>query len=333
MAIKKAASQTPSVDSDLDINEFRELGDYAEAGMEAVRLALERANRSLADGRIPISGAAVERASNGQLQVVTVGHNGRIPPLLGQSFGYPTDHGETAAIREIVNVSTVEWSRVVFATTLSPCIMCGSALKWLWKLGLRRIVVAESSSFAGTASMLEQLDGMIVVRLSLLRAQSMMKTFSLRHPWDWAADIGEIPPGDLSLSQSLETASALGQFSAKICNEMNPGHQAAVVSAQGIVASAKDERLQSAGNETRSAVMIAIGSAGSHTNLRECVLFFKASGDRCDLSLEEFGPVSIGACKLFRPAKVVVTAPPALELKSSLEDSDIPVLVAKVENP
>lgn len=257
------------------------------------------------------------------------GHNGRIPPLSGESFGYPTDHGETAAIREIVNVSTVDWSRVVFATTLSPCIMCGSALKWLWKLGLRRIVVAESSSFAGTASMLEQLDGMIVVRLSNLRAQSMMKTFSLRHPWDWAADIGEIPPGDLTLSQSLETASALEQFAAKICNEMNlkcPGHQAAVVSAQGIVASAEDERLQSAGNETRSAVMIAMGSAGSHTNLRECVLFFKASGDG-PLSLEEFGPVSIGACKLFRPAKVVVTAPPAVELKSSLED--IPVLVAK----
>lgn len=256
------------------------------------------------------------------------GHNGRIPPLSGQSFGYPTDHGETAAIREIVNVSTVEWGRVVFATTLSPCIMCGSALKWLWKLGLRRIVVAESSSFAGTASMLEQLDGMVVVRLSHLRAQSMMKTFSLRHPWDWAADIGEIPPGDLSLSQSLETASALEQFSAKICNELNQkGHKAAVVSVQGIVASAKDERVQSAGNETRSAVMIAIGSAGSHTNLRECVLFFKASGD--NLSLEEFGPVSIGACKLFRPAKVVVTAP-AVELKSSLED--IPVLVAKAEN-
>lgn len=41
--------------------------------MEAVKLALERADRSLADGRIPISGAAVERTSNGQLQVVTVG--------------------------------------------------------------------------------------------------------------------------------------------------------------------------------------------------------------------------------------------------------------------
>ena len=255
------------------------------------------------------------------------GNNGRIPPLEPVQSGYPTDHGETAAIREIEDVSKVDWSQVVFATTLSPCIMCGSALTWLWKLGLRRVVVAESSSFSGTATMLKKLDGMTVICLSNLQAQGMMKTFSLRYPWDWAADIGEIPPQDLGFSQSLEAKDALERFATKMAKEMKPGHQAAVVSAESIAASAEDERPRSGGNETRSAVMIAMGSAGSSINLRECVIFFQTSSPI--LSLEEFGPVSVGACKLFRPAKVVVTADPAAELKSSLEDAGIPVLVAR----
>ena len=322
--------------------------------MEAVKLALERANESLADGRIPISGAAVELTKSGKLKTVTIGsmaclrescpfpsfsilfpfnisffskersgmalscvcsdegHNGRIPPLSGQS-GYPTDHGETAAIREIKDVSKIAWSRVVFATTLSPCIMCSSALKWLWKLGLRRVVVAESSSFAG-ATLLDELDGMTVVRLSNLKAQSMMKTFSTHYPWDWAADIGEIPPGDLTFSQSLETADELEEFLKQMHKEMKPGHQAAVVSSEGILASAEDERPQSGGNETRSAAMIAMGSAGSQVNLRECVLFFRASDHSPNVNLDEFGAVSMGACKLFKPAKVVLTASPTDEL-------------------
>ena len=41
--------------------------------MEAVKLALERANESLADGRIPISGAAVELTKSGKLKTVTIG--------------------------------------------------------------------------------------------------------------------------------------------------------------------------------------------------------------------------------------------------------------------
>lgn len=313
--------------TDLDVQDFEELGAFAGAGLEAVKLALERAHQSLTNGRIPISGAAVELTKSGKLQVVTVGNNGRIPPLEPVQSGYPTDHGETAAIREIEDVSKVDWSQVVFATTLSPCIMCGTALTWLWKLGLRRVVVAESSSFSGTATMLEKLDGMIVIRLSNLQAQGMMKTFSLKYPWDWAADIGEIPPQDLGFSQSLEAKDVLERFATKMAKEMKPGHQAAVVSAETIAASAEDERPRSGGNETRSAVMIAMGSAGSSINLRECVIFFQTSSPI--LSLEEFGPVSVGACKLFRPAKVVVTADPAAELKSSLEDAGIPVLVAR----
>ena len=55
------------------VNEFCELGEFAHAGMEAVKLALERASESLADGRIPISGAAVELTKSGKLKTVTIG--------------------------------------------------------------------------------------------------------------------------------------------------------------------------------------------------------------------------------------------------------------------
>ena len=261
-----------------------------------------------------------------------LGQNGRIPPLPGgEERGYPTDHGETAAIRQIKDVSKVDWSQVVFATSLSPCVMCGAALAWLWKLGLRRVVVAESLNFNGTADMLAQLEGMTVVRLSSRRAQTMMKSFSCRYPWDWAADIGEIPPCDLKFSQSLEALDCLRTFVNDMSSSMPPKHQAAVVSMKGTHASAEDERDQSGGNETRSAVMLAMGKAGSHINLRECVIVFKAisTPSSSTISLDDFGTVSIGACKLFRPAKVVLTAPPSIELESSLKDAGIPLLVAE----
>ncbi|CAK9076274.1 unnamed protein product [Durusdinium trenchii] len=338
--LKRPAASTPSskrrtktsTSLTLSIEDFHQLGDFAEAGLEAVRLALERADKALSDGRVPISGAAVEMKKTGALHVVAVGQNGRIPPLPSEETGYPTDHGETAAIREIEDVSKVDWSQVVFATSLSPCVMCGAALTWLWSLGLRRIVVAESLNFSGTADMLAKLDGMTVVRLSSVKAQSMMMKFSTKYPWDWAADIGEIPPSDLKFSQSLEERSeSLRVLMAKMQSLMTPkGHVhciAAVVSAKGIHASAEDERSQSGGNETRSAVMLAMGQAGSQVNLRECVLVFMAPGT-VETNLDDFGSVSIGACKLFRPAKVVVTAPPVDELRASLEGAGIPVLVA-----
>ena len=280
-------------------------------------MALERAEKSLASGRIPISGAAVELTETKKLRVVTVGHNGRIPEA--EELGYPTDHGETAAIRQVKDVSKVNWSRVVFATSLSPCVMCGSALTWLWGLGLRRVVVAESSSFGGTASLLCQLEGMTVVSLSNVHAQAMMRSFSRRYPWDWAADIGEVPPRP-DLRKSLECPQFLSDFLKEVA------HEAVVIGAEGVaLSSAEDERPESGGNETRSAVMLAMGRAGSHVNLRECAILYRSSKETT--SLADFGPVSVGACKLFRPYKIIFTAPPTEDLSSSLEDAKIPILL------
>ena len=71
---RRAHSRTEeSCITDLDAQDFHELGSFAGAGLEAVKLALERAHQSLTNGRIPISGAAVELTKSGKLQVVTVG--------------------------------------------------------------------------------------------------------------------------------------------------------------------------------------------------------------------------------------------------------------------
>ena len=54
-------------------------------------------------------------------------------------------------------------------------------------------------------------------------------------------------------------------------------HTAAVIDPRGeLLVSAAAEREESGGNETRSAVMLALGRAGSKVNLRECVVFFMA---------------------------------------------------------
>lgn len=298
----------------LTAGEFAVLGDYAEAGLEATVLALSRAERSAGQGRIPIAGAAVVREADGRLEVVTVGNNGRIPAP-GATAGYPTDHGETAAVRLIEDVSAVDWSRAVFATTLSPCIMCSRTLTALWRRGLRRVVIAESQSFAGTRERLEELDGMTIVALTNPDAVAMMQDFAQRHPWDWAADIGAIPPGGRALAAALPAGGA-----AMLAEVEGRGHDAGVIGPGGtLLASAPDGRSEG-GNPTLSAAMIAMGEAGSAVNLRECVLVMAGESS---LDLAGFGESSLGACELFRPAAILTRAPLDAALAAPLQDAEI----------
>ncbi len=177
------------------MHEFAALGEYAAAGQLAVRIALEEARRSAAAGRIPIAGAVVVRLDSGELVNVATGHNGRIPPRgdddgggggrggdacgddgNGDGRGYPTDHGETGCLRCIGSAAAfraVDWSRAVFATTLSPCVMCTRSLMHLHTLGLTRVVVAESQSFPGRKDLLRQLEHPPVTIVELTSAEAI----------------------------------------------------------------------------------------------------------------------------------------------------------------
>ncbi len=288
------------------------LGDYAEAGLRAVQLALAQAEESGLSGRIPIAGAAVLRAVDGSLHTVTVGCNGRIPADGGA--GYPTDHGETGALRHIHDVEAVDWSRVVFATTLSPCIMCTRSLLHLHGLGLRRLVIAESATFSGRPELLAGLEGMQIVELTDAAAVARMERFARRYPWDWAADIGEVPAaGPLPVFDPSPVLERLRER----------GQDAAVVDGSGrVVAAAADARGAHGGNPVHSAVMLAVGRAGSAINLREHAVVVLSDGG---LDVASLGWSSVGACELFRPAALITNGTVAAELRGLLESAGIEV--------
>ena len=297
------------------IDDFSVLDAYAAAGHRAVMLALEAGARSGQAGRIPISGAAVARRPDGSLEDVCVGVNGRVPADGGP--GYPTDHGETGAIRQIADCGAVPWSEVVFATTLSPCVMCTRTLIHLHGLGLRRLVIAESESFSGRVDLLERLPGMQIVALTHASAVDMMQRFARTWPWDWAADIGEIPPA--RVPADIDGAAVLG-----VLREL--GGDAGVFDADGrCIAHARDGREASGGNPVQAAAMVAMGRAGSAVNLREHVLVVDVA-PRLDLAA--LGASSLGACELFRPAALVSAAPVEPDLRGLLEDAGIRVIEA-----
>lgn len=317
----------------LNDSDFTPLGEFAQAGLSATTLALERAQRSFDEGRIPIAGAAVHMDPAGKLATVTIGNNGRIPSPGSESIGYPTDHGETAAIREIEDFGAWDWRRVVFATTLSPCIMCNRTLSHLNTLGLDKIVIAEAETFPGTKDLLRKLPGMRLVELTNPDGVKMMRAFARTYPWDWAADIGEVPPGDMAFARRLpENAKAQAQLLADVSRKApaDPAYRAAVVGADGkLIVAAADRRDEHGGNPTFSAAMIAMGEAGAAVNLRECVLVFVAPGTRAAAGIAEFGHSSLGACELFRPAAVLSNVPLQAELKDALDKIGVAAIAAR----
>merc|ERR1712060_881806 len=79
--------------------------------------------------------------------------------------------------------------------------------------GLRACCIAESQSFKGPEELLESLEGMTMVHLAAPAVVACMKKFSERYPWDWAADIGAIPPRSAQTSEAV-AATPLDEFSA-----------------------------------------------------------------------------------------------------------------------
>ena len=165
---------------ELDASRFEELGDFAAAGAKATELALARCAASSAEQRIPISGAIVTRAADGALTTIAVGCNGRIPADEGP--GYPTDHGETGCMRLVGDMTGVDWKNAVFATSLSPCIMCTRTMLHLQtRHGLSRVVIAESETFGGRSDLLIEA-GMTVVQMTCSSGVEGMMRFARRYP-------------------------------------------------------------------------------------------------------------------------------------------------------
>lgn len=321
----------------LRLSDFSAFGAFAAAGLEATTAALTRVERSYHQARVPIAGAAVHMDENGALTVLAVGNNGRIPPPPGECAdpdphckGYPTDHGETGTIRQIEGVGSVDWSRVVFTTSLNPCIMCNRTLTHLWTLGLNKIVVADVSTYEGTADMLKKLPGMILVELNNAVDAGWMTTFARTYPWDWNADIGQIPPANLSLVEELPENTALQE---KLLSEVaaaalgKASFAAGVVTPdQKLVSTSPDDRAAHDDNPTFSAPMIAMGRAGSSVNLHECAVVFVARDPKVPLDIPGFGHSSRGACELFRPGTLLTNVALADDLRAAMKAAGVPVI-------
>ncbi|MEO1615182.1 MAG: hypothetical protein AAFV88_04990 [Planctomycetota bacterium] len=305
------------------MSSLAELGRFEEAARLAVERAIGLAKQSGDDHRIPIAGAAVHQDRAGGLHILAEGVNGRIPSEPGLP-GYPTDHGETAAIRTLSNANSLPWDEVVFATTLSPCAMCARSLVELASFGLRKFVIAESKSFAGRRDLLESIPGSQVIRLSDPRAIELMNQFANRYPWDWNADVGEIPSRSglrfdaRMLNERVNEVALHARTDAE--TQTSSGMLAAIISDTGeIIAKANDRRSQRSGNPTESAVIRVMGLAGSAINLRECVVVCTGP-DAKPLTRADFGEASLGACEVFRPQRLWFQVTPADDLQGALQE-------------
>merc|ERR1711974_58641 len=83
--------------------------------------------------------------------------------------------------------------------------------------------------------------------------------------------------------------------------------EATVVGPDGrMLSRAPDARSSSGGNPCNSAVLCAMGKAGSSVNSRECAVVWRSAGAA---ELAFLGETSLGACELFRPAALVTRGP------------------------
>ena len=102
-------------------------------------MALAEAERSLADGGLPI-GAVLVRGG----EVLASGHNQRVQE------GDPIAHGEMDCLRKAGRQRT--YRDTTLYTTLSPCMMCSGTIL---QFGIPRVVVGEAESFVGDIPFLE----------------------------------------------------------------------------------------------------------------------------------------------------------------------------------
>lgn len=143
----------------------------------ALEAAIAQAEKSLAEGGIPIGAALM----NAEGVIVALGHNLRV------QTGDPTAHAETVCIRNAGRRR--DWNTLTMATTLSPCAMCsGTAVLHQ----IPRVVIGENQTFQGREDWLTQ-EGCEVVVIHDIRCTSMMESFITEQPELWNEDIG-VPP-------------------------------------------------------------------------------------------------------------------------------------------
>jgi creatinine deaminase len=140
-----------------------------------LRVAIEEAERGLAEGGIPIGSVLVHDG-----QILGRGHNRRV------QRGSVVLHGEMDALENAGRRSARIYRDCTIYTTLSPCAMCTGAILLY---GIPRVVVGENRTFLGEEDLLRG-RGVKVDVLQDSRCRELMAAFIRAHPELWAEDIG-----------------------------------------------------------------------------------------------------------------------------------------------
>jgi len=139
-------------------------------------VALREAQKSMAEGGIPIGAALVSGTS-----VLGSGHNLRVQE------GDPTAHAEISCLRNAGR--TRDYADCTLYTTLTPCHLCTGAILLF---GIPRVVIGETTTFDGEGTLeLLRSHSVDVQILDDQRARDLMKTFIAEQPHLWAEDIGK----------------------------------------------------------------------------------------------------------------------------------------------
>ncbi len=146
-----------------------------EAGRRALDAAVELAEKSWAEGGIPIGAVLMDRDG----RIVARGHNERV------QSGDPTAHAEVVCVRHAGRRR--DWRELTLVSTLSPCPMC-SGVAVLFKI--RRVIVGENRTFRGAEEWMRG-HGIEVVVVDDARCVALMQRLQAEKPDVWAEDIGE----------------------------------------------------------------------------------------------------------------------------------------------
>lgn len=138
-------------------------------------MAIEEAERGLAEGGIPIGAVLV---ANGT--VLGRGHNRRVQQ------GSAVLHGEMDALERAGRQPASTYRVSTMYTTLSPCAMCTGAILLY---GIQHVVVGENKTFLGEEALLLS-RGVTVDVVQDPRCIAMMERFIAEHPMLWNEDIG-----------------------------------------------------------------------------------------------------------------------------------------------
>ena len=138
-------------------------------------VAIDEAQKGLAEGGIPIGAALFDRRGN----LLGRGHNRRVQE------NDPSIHGETDAFRKAGRQRN--YKNTIMVTTLAPCWYCSGLIRQ-FKIGA--VIVGESQTFQGGIDWLRE-NGVEVIDLNSQECIQMLNDFILKNPEIWNEDIGE----------------------------------------------------------------------------------------------------------------------------------------------